>query len=117
MAFLKLIMIKKYRVRKNEDFSLIISKKHSVANDSFIIYASPRKEEHSRVGISVSKKLGNAVVRNKIKRQIRMMFADFYDFDNSKVDLIVIARKNYLNYNFQDNQKSLEKLIKKVIMF
>ena len=110
-------MIKKYRVRKNEDFSLIISKKHSVANDSFIIYFNRAREGYSRVGISVSKKLGNAVVRNKIKRQIRMMFANIYDFDNVEVDLIVIARKNYLNYTFEQNQKSLEKLIKKAIMF
>lgn len=109
-------MIKKYRVRKNEDFSLIISKKHSFANDSFIVYCDKSIQDYSRVGISVSKKLGNAVVRNKIKRQIRMMFANIYDFDNVKVDLIVIARKNYLNYTFVQNQKSLEKLIKKAII-
>lgn len=109
-------MIKKYRVRKNEDFSKIIGKKHSVVSNSFIVYFFLREEEYSRVGISVSKKLGNAVVRNKIKRQIRMMLANMYDFDNNDKDLIIIARKGYLEKSFLDNQNDLEKLIKRTIM-
>ncbi len=109
-------MIKKYRVKKNGDFSLIISKKKSLASNSFIIYYYDNKEEHSRVGISVSKKLGNAVVRNKIKRQIRMMLANFYEFDNTKLDFIIICRKGYLDNSFADNQNDLEKLIKKAII-
>ncbi len=109
-------MIKKYRVKKNEEFASIISRKKSLASNSFILYYFDNKEEHSRVGISVSKKLGNAVVRNKIKRQIRMMLANFYDFDNTKLDLIVICRKAYLDSSFVDNQNDLEKLIKKAII-
>lgn len=115
MAFLKL-MIKKYRVRKNEDFSKIIKKRKSVADQSFIVYYYKKQEPYSRVGISVSKKLGNAVERNKIKRQVRMMFANIYDFDNSPSDLVVIIRKGYLEKSFSDNQNNLEKLIKKAII-
>ena len=109
-------MIKKYRVRKNEDFSYIINKKRKIANSSFVIYYDNRKEKHSRVGISVSKKLGNAVKRNKIKRQVRMMLSNIYDFDHHKYDLIIIVRNNYLEKSFIDNQNSLEKLIKKAII-
>ena len=75
-------MIKKYRIKKNEEFSSIIALKKSKASDSFVVYFAPRKEDYSRVGISVSKKLGVAVDRNKIKRQIRMMLVDFYDFES-----------------------------------
>ena len=115
MAFLKL-MIKKYRVRKNEDFSKIIKKRKSIVDQSFIVYYYKKQESHSRVGISVSKKLGNAVERNKIKRQVRMMFANIYDFENSPSDLVVIVRKGYLEKSFSDNQNNLEKLIKKAII-
>ena len=111
-----LFMIKKYRVRKNEEFSKIISKRNSLASSSFVLYFDKSKENYSRVGISVSKKLGNAVVRNKIKRQIRMMLSNMYDFDNVGLDLIIIAKNKYLASDFITNQNDLEKLIKKAIM-
>lgn len=111
--FLILNMKKDYRVKKNEEFSKIISQKNSLANKSFIIYVAQNKIDHVRLGISVSKKLGNAVVRNKIKRQIRSMAAEIVDL-NSTNDYIIIARKDYLLYNYEDNKKSLEKLMIKI---
>lgn len=68
---------------------------------------------HGRVGISVSKKLGNAVTRNKIKRQLRMMIQECFHFDE-EVDYIVIVRKNFLNHTYIENKKELEYLYKKV---
>lgn len=105
-------MIKKYRIKKNEEFSSIIALKKSKASDSFVVYFAPKKEEYSRIGLSVSKKLGDAVDRNKIKRQIRMMLANFYDFENAAYDLIIIARKGYLKKDFNENQCDLKALIK-----
>lgn len=109
-------MIKKYRIKKNEEFSSIIALKKSKASDSFVVYFAPRKEDYSRVGISVSKKLGVAVDRNKIKRQIRMMLADFYDFENETKDIIIIARKGYLEKAFKENLSDLEKITKSSII-
>ena len=115
LFFLKKSMKKAYRVKKNEDFTKIIHQRQSVANKDFVLYYM-KNESHLRAGISVSKKLGHAVVRNKIKRQVRMMFANIYDFDNSPSDLVVIIRKGYLEKSFSDNQNNLEKLIKKAII-
>ena len=109
-------MKKAFRIRKNEEFSEIINKKHSFSNASFVIYIDLKKEEHSRVGISVSKKLGDAVQRNKIKRQVRMMFINIYDFKTSDYDLICIIKAKYKDNNFIDNQNQLEKLVKKAII-
>lgn len=106
-------MKKEYRVRKNEDFSRIISKKISLANSSFIIYKDRNDIGHGRVGISVSKKLGIAVIRNKIKRQLRMMILEYFDFSES-YDYIVIVRKNYLSHNYIENKNELESLYKKI---
>ena len=115
MAFI-FTMIKKYRIKKNEEFSSIIAKRRSRTGESFVLYLSPRREEYSRIGISVSRKLGNAVVRNRVKRQIRMMIANFYDFNGSDRDIIIIARNRFLNKSFEDNQRELEKLIKSYII-
>ena len=109
-------MKKLYRVRKNEEFSKIIALKHSAANAFFVVYSSPTKEGNARVGISVSKKLGNAVERNRIKRQVREMTRAIVDFENCPKDLIVIVRKPYLNRAFSDNKNDLEIAIKKAII-
>ena len=109
-------MKKENRIKKNEEFSKIIAKKHTVGNAVFLIYLNNRSSGHARVGISVSKKLGNAVQRNKIKRQFRMMFIESFDYEAYPYDLIVIVKKKYLENSYQDNKCCLEKLIKKAII-
>ena len=109
-------MKKIYRVRKNEEFSQIIALKQCTSNAYFVIYSHDRKLDHARVGISVSKKLGNAVMRNKIKRQVREMVKAVVDFDTCGKDMIIIVRKPYLNRAFSQNKNDLEKAIKKAII-
>ena len=105
-------MKKQYRVKRNEDFQKIIKKRQSVANRQFVVY-SMKNNDHLRVGFSVSKKLGKAVVRNKIKRQVRMMVQEVFD-KNQKRDFIVIVRNDYLNHSYEDNLKSLSFLYHKI---
>ena len=88
-------MKKEFRIKKNEDFQSIIKNRQSVVNQKFVVYYR-KNEEHLRVGISVSKKLGNAVVRNKIKRQVRMMVQEVFDKEK-KMDYIIIVRNKYLS--------------------
>ena len=109
-------MKKEYRVRRNEEFTSILSKKHSQACGSFVVYCDARKGEHARAGVSVSKKLGGAVERNRIKRQVREMIYSLVDFENCPKDLIVIVRMGYLGHDFSYNKKELEKLFKKAII-
>lgn len=107
-------MKKEYRIKKNEEFSRIISLNKYFSNSVYKMYYVKANDKHSRVGISVSKKIGNAVTRNKIKRQIRMMLIECYDFDASKYDLIIIVRDNYLNKGYSDCRKELESLINRL---
>lgn len=109
-------MKKKYRIKKNEEFTSIIEKKNCVSNSAYTMFFDAKKEDYSRIGISVSKKLGNAPIRNKIKRQVRMMFIENYDYENMPSDLIVIIRPKYLENSYSDNLAYLEKLIKKAII-
>lgn len=106
-------MDKLHRVRKNEDFQTIIKDKKSVANSRFVVYYKSNNLNLLRVGISVCKKLGKAVIRNKIKRQVRMMAREVFDF-NQSLDLVIIVRKNFLDYDYLNNKKELEYLRDKV---
>ena len=109
-------MKKIYRIKKNEEFSRIIGEKHSCSSANFVVYSSDKKKENVRVGLSVSKKLGTAVDRNRIKRQVRQMAKTLVDFENGRKDLIIIVRIPYLKNSYRDNLFDLEKLIKKAII-
>lgn len=91
----------------------LLLEKRVLRNSCFIIYKDENRMGHGRVGISVSKKLGNAVTRNKIKRQLRMMIQECFHFDE-EVDYIVIVRKRFLDNTYIENKKELEYLYKKV---
>jgi ribonuclease P protein component len=101
-------MKKLYRVKKNREFTRIMHQKRFVSCAPFTVYYTPRVESISRIGISVGKKLGGAVVRNKVKRQVRMMVTHITGFDE-KFDCIILVRMAYLKQAFADNERDLTK--------
>jgi len=104
------------RVKKAQEFQKIIHNGHKFVNSSFVLYVIEKNEKVSRAGISVSKKLGNAVMRNLYKRQVRMMCQDLIDFKNSPYDYILIVRIGYKQLSFAENKNKLEKLLNKAII-
>ncbi|MDY0399658.1 MAG: ribonuclease P protein component [Bacilli bacterium] len=84
----------KNRVKSNQDFQTIIHQGSTLKNKVFVCHFLLTKNQHVRVGIAVSKKRGNAVRRNLIKRQIRAICMANIDFAKS-YDLIVVARDSY----------------------
>ncbi len=103
-------MKKMYRVKKNQEFQRIMGIKRFVSCPVLTLYYAPKREAISRVGLSVGKKLGGAVQRNLVKRQVRMMVQDLTDF-NEKFDCIILVRGAYLKQSFDLNKKDLEKVL------
>ncbi|MCH5462891.1 ribonuclease P protein component [Lactobacillus sp. LC28-10] len=86
-------MRKSYRVKKEAEFQEVFEARQSVANRQFVIYRMDRKNQpHFRVGISVGKKIGNAVHRNWVKRRIRQSLTELKPYLKQDVDFLVIAR-------------------------
>lgn len=106
-------MKEKFRIKKNEEFQAILGQRKFFRSPSFIVYTKKKNLDLSRIGISVPKKLGNAVLRNKTKRQIRSML-DEIGYGNYDFDCIIIVRKVYFKQDYEENRKDLEKVLKHV---
>ena len=105
-------MKKRFRVKKEKDFNAIFKKGKSFANRKFVIYRLENNEQHFRVGLSVSKKLGNAVMRNQIKRRIRHILIEHKNQLVENVDFVVIARKGVEILDYAEMEKNLLHVLK-----
>ncbi|PPA68471.1 ribonuclease P protein component [Jeotgalibacillus proteolyticus] len=101
-------MKKEQRIKKNPEFQQVFREGSSMANRQFVLYYLKRENQTAfRVGLSVSKKVGNAVVRNRIKRYIRQAFLELSPHLRQDADYIVIARKPAADFNFHQTKNSL----------
>lgn len=102
-------------IKKNQEFTRIIKSQKSYKTDAYIIYIERNKDEIYHFGISISKKIGNAVTRNKIKRQIKSII-DKKDYKKN-FNCIIIVRKNFLKNSFLQNEEILMKFFKENKLF
>lgn len=106
--------MKKYEiVKKNDDFNDIIKTRKFISNKSYIIYYKDSDVKFPRFGLAVSKKCGNAVRRNKIKRQLRMIVDNNKKLFAANRDYIIMVKKDILNLKFQDMEEKLVNLLEK----
>ncbi|BAQ25032.1 ribonuclease P protein component [Streptococcus troglodytae] len=104
-------MKKAYRVKSDKDFQAIFTKGRSVANRKFVVYSLKKDQSHYRVGLSVGKRLGNAVVRNTIKRKLRHVLMELDPYLGTQ-DFVVIARKGVEELDYSTMKKNLVHVLK-----
>lgn len=109
-------MKKSYRVKSEKDFQAIFSKGKSCANRKFVVYRLEKEQPHYRLGLSVSKKLGNAVTRNLIKRRLRHIVMEL-DSGLRHQDFVIIARKGVEKLSYQDMKSNLIHVLKIAELF
>jgi ribonuclease P protein component len=115
-----------YRLKNKVDFKKVYQSGRSIANQYVVLYILQRGKEDQliknkqgktvvlRVGFSVSKKIGGAVERNKIKRRMREAIRPYLGLINKKnVDLIFIARMKIKGISFSVVEDSMVNLLKK----
>ena len=104
-------MIVKNRIKKYSEFQKVIEEGEIKKTSFFVSYTIQNNLGYSRFGISVPKKTGNAVVRNKIKRQVRSAIGQSTKFEPS-LDVVLIIRKNYDANCFSQVLSEIRELIK-----
>lgn len=81
------------RIRKRKDFIFLYKKGKRYRGKYFTLIHLSRELEFSRIAVVTSRKVGNAVKRNKTKRWMRALFRTHKSLLNEPLDLIVIAHK------------------------
>ena len=105
-------MNKHQRIKKNKEFQRIFKKGKSFANRQSIVYILKSDQPEFRLGLSVSKKVGNAVTRNRIKRFIRQAFLENHADLMQNADYVIIARQQAADLDYHESKKSLEHVLK-----
>lgn len=108
-----------YRIRKDAEFRAVYKRGKSFSNTLLVLYICVNRKKVNRLGVSVSKKVGKSVVRNRIKRLIKENFrlnSDCIKVGNG-YDLIFIARKSSKDKNYMEINSSVKNLIKKAGLF
>ena len=106
-------MRKLYIVKTKQEFEKIINNGKCIKNKYFVIHYIENKLPYDRYGISVSKKLGNAVFRNKYKRKLRTIIDNYKKLYINKKDYIIILRKEAINLDHSTLEKEFFALMNK----
>lgn len=101
------------RIKKNDEFRKVYSRGKSYGCKNLVIYYMPNQTDTFRAGFSVSKKVGNAVVRNRIRRYLKESLI-LLKPEGKGHDLIFVARPLAKDNNFHDIHRSVQYLFKKI---
>ena len=100
-------MIFSESLKKNADFRFIYQNGRSYGNRYLVLYVYRTGTGHNRLGISVSKKVGNSVVRHRLTRLIRESYRLHETQFDDGLDLIVIARPGAKETSFFEIESAL----------
>jgi ribonuclease P protein component len=94
-------------LKKNRDFGKVYKQGKSYANKYLVMYVLQNKTDKNRLGISVSKKVGNSVVRHRLTRLIRESYRLNENLFHSGWDIVVIARASAKGKSYREIESAL----------
>lgn len=94
-------------LKKNEDFRYVYKNGRSYANKYLVMYVVENNLSMNRLGICVSKKVGNSVVRHRITRLVRESYRLHENIFNSGLDIVVVARKDAASVGYREVESAL----------
>ena len=94
-------------LKKNKDFQYVYQNGKSYANKYFVMYVLNNETEKNRIGISVSKKVGNSVIRHHLTRLVRESYRLHEDMFNSGLDIVIIARASARDIGYYEVESAV----------
>jgi len=106
-------MDKDQKIRKNSEYKRIFSRARWISGKLITIHYLNGESKQSRWGIVVSKKIGSAVVRNRIRRKIREICRILDPLLVKNLDLVIVARRGIQKVNYWDLLKDVEQVCRR----
>ncbi|HIZ60065.1 MAG TPA: ribonuclease P protein component [Candidatus Dorea faecipullorum] len=94
-------------LKKNKDFQTVYKKGKSLANSYLVMYILKNETQRNRLGISVSKKVGNSVVRHHLTRLVRESYRLSEEHFQCGYDIVVIVRTSAKEKNYHEIESAL----------
>ena len=94
-------------LEKNHQFQFVYDYGRSYANKYLVMFVMDNNTETSRLGISVSKKVGNSVIRHRVKRLIKESYRLHEEMFNSGLDIVIIARVTANNISYKEIESAV----------
>ncbi len=102
----------KYGLRTNDDFAKVYKNGRNYWNRNLTIYVLKNDLDYTRVGYSVTKKIGNSVVRNKLRRRMREIVRLNFQYLKPGYDIVIIPKKSTVNIDYFELEKNMLHLFK-----
>ena len=107
-------MDKRCTLKKNSDFRRLYAKGKSAVNPYVVVYSRCNREQHNRLGYTVSTKLGHAVVRNRVRRRLREIYRLNSRLFKSGYDIIIVARMRCVGAEYRKLEAAVLEACKKL---
>ncbi len=102
------------KLKKNEEFRQVYSKGKSMANKLLIIYITNNNIDEVRVGFTISKKVGNSVIRSRVKRLMKEGFRLNVDKIKKGHDIVFVARTTAKDKSYREIESAMLHLLRKM---
>lgn len=104
----------RYRtLTRNNEFSRVYARGKSFVHPQIVVYVFKNRVGYTRIGLTATKKIGNAVVRNRVRRVMRAALSEVLVKDAGGIDIVLVARKQTPAINSNKLKITLENLLKK----
>lgn len=102
------------RITRSRRYKQIYGEKRTLFSGTMVVYHAVAEEGRPRIGLTVSRKIGNAVVRNRVKRLLREIFRQNRDRFNQPLDLVVNAKKSIRDADFRTLEAEFRIVIRRL---
>jgi ribonuclease P protein component len=102
---------KQARLRKRPEFLSLSRRGKKIYGPHFLIITKPNERGEARLGVTVSSKVGNAVVRNRVKRLLRECFRRYRHQIVPNLDVLIIARKGAVNLSWYEVEREIRDIL------
>ena len=104
-------MKREFRITRSIDFKRVRRLGKPYAHPLVVLIATSTENENSRAGFITGKSIGNAVKRNRVKRQLKAVLSEFLPYFIKKSDVLVIAREPVTQASYQDLRNAIRQLL------